>query len=451
VTQSATPPREAQAGDPGGLPEASLAESLRFVALGLVPTLARGLFAAREPMVRLGGKLEVDARAIDAVSAIRRAHPGQGVRLLGGRLVLLWGTEAIREVLEQSADVYASDAGAKAKGMCHFQPDALTLSRGEEWRDRRAFNEHVLATSESLHPDADRFVAVVADEVDRLDLGHGLEWADWERLFDHVTLRVVFGDRAREESEITALLDKLMAEANRLVGLSEGDDLFELYGRLERQLRDPEEGSLAARFAEAPQTDRTRVVHQLPHWIFAMRNTLGANTWRALATIVADSEIERRVLEEVEGADLSRAEEVAGLEYLEGCLGEAMRLWPTTPLLVRETTRETTLAGQRLDEGTQVMIFNTFNHRDRERVEDADLFRPERWSGGERDLRFNHLSNGRQDCPGGPLVYLLGKAVLANVVAGYDLTLREPELDPSGPLPYTLDPFATRFSTQPRV
>jgi cytochrome P450 len=452
VTQAPAPAREGSANpQPAGLPAASLGESLRFVALGLVPMLARGLFSAREAMVKLMADLGTDARAIDAVSAIRRAHPGQGARLLGGRIVLLWGTDAIREVLDQSGDVYASDAGAKGKGMSHFQPDALTMSRGEEWRDRRTFNESVLATSESLHPSAERFVGVVADEVSRLYLADGLTWADWEELFDRITLRVIFGDRARDETDITWLLNQLMSEANRLVGLSENDEYFEFYGHLERQLRDPEPGSLLARFADAPQSDRTRVVQQIPHWIFAMRNTLGANAWRALAAIVASEDAERRTLEDVERAELSDPADIDALRYVEGCLSEAMRLWPTTPILARETIRETTLAGQELDEGTQVMIFNTFNHRDPEQVEDPDSFKPERWAGGERDYRFNHLSNGRQDCPGGPLVYLLAKAVLANVLAGHDLTLREPEIDSTRPLPLTLDPFETSFATQPRA
>ena len=106
---------------------------------------------------------------------------------------------------------------------------------------------------------------------------------------------MIFGDRARDDQELTELLEKLMGEANRIVGLSESDDYYEFYGRLERQLRDPEPGSLLARFADAPQTDRTRVVHQIPHWIFAMRDTLGANTYRALAAIVARPGVERRV------------------------------------------------------------------------------------------------------------------------------------------------------------
>ena len=65
--------------------------------------------------------------------------------------------------------------------------------------------------------------------------------------------------------------------------------------------------------------------------------------------------------EELDGGDLSDASFVQGLTYLEGCFQEAMRLWPTVPLIARETTCPVTLAGAKLDEGTQVMILNTFN------------------------------------------------------------------------------------------
>src|SRR5436853_406897 len=137
-----------------------------------------------------------------------------------------------------------------------------SVTRGEEWRDRRAFNEHVLATSERVHPFGGRFVAVVGDEVGRLELDGQLEWADFERLFDHITLRVIFGDGARDDQELTGLLEKLMGEANRLVGLKRSDDYYELYARLERGLSQPEPGSLIERFADAPQTDATRLVPQ---------------------------------------------------------------------------------------------------------------------------------------------------------------------------------------------
>jgi cytochrome P450 len=432
----------------GGLPDASLVESLRFVATGLLPSVARGLFSPRRRWMKWLTALDADTRGIDTLAAIRRNHGGQGAKLLGGRMVVLWGIDAIREVLDRSADVYASDSGAKGKGMSHFQPDALTLSRGDEWKDRRAFNESVLATSETVHPLGDRFAAVVADEVARLRIGPEMKWGDFEALFDHITLRVTFGDGARADQELTDLLERLMGEANRIAGLSENDSYYEFYGKIERHLADPEPGSLIARYADAPQTDVTRVAHQVPHWMFAMRDTLGANAYRALAAIVADPEVDRRAREEAAAADLWDPSAIDGLEYVGGCLQEAMRLWPTTPLLARETTRETELAGAKLDEGTQVMIFNPFNHRDRDELPDADRFNPERWAGSMRDYRFNHLSNGSQDCPGGPMVLLLGKAVLARMLDEYKLELAEPDLDPSRPLPHMLDFFSIRFNAE---
>jgi cytochrome P450 len=387
------------AGEARGLPEASLRDSLRFVATGLLPALARGLFAPRPRAMKWLTRLNTDRRAIKVLDSIRSKHGGEGVRVMRGKIAVLWGEGAIREVLDNSATRYASDAGAKKKGMSQFQPDALTLSRGEDWRDRRKFNEHVL--------DADaqkaRILDVVSDEVARMRIGGELRWDDWERLFDHITLRVIFGNSARGDRELTELLEKLMRQANRIVG-SPDDGYNEFYGRIDRYLANPDPYSLIARVADAPQSDRTRIAQQVPHWIFAMRDTLGANAYRALALAV--------------GRDLTD---------LAGALREAMRLWPTTPLIARENT----------DDGSQVMILNVFNHRD-PRAPDYNEVKTDR----EHSYRFNHLSNGTQDCPGADLVMLIGTAVLERVLAEYTLRYEGPSLDP---VPEMLDFFQLRF------
>ena len=435
-----------------GLPKASLAESARFVAQGLLPNLVRGLFSPRPRAMKLLTRLDTDRRAVELLAQMRRKHGGQGVRILGGRIVTLWGDDALHEVLDKSADVYDSGGGAKGKGMSHFQPDALTVSHGDEWRDRRAFADHVLATKERIHPNAARYLAAIGDEVSRLDARDAqVDWDRVEKMFDRITLRVVFGDDAREDHELTDALEELMGEANRLVGLSQGDGYHEFYAMLERRLRDPAPGSLIARFADAPQTDNTRVVHQIPHMLFAMRDTLGANVYRSLAAIVADSEIERRAREEADDKNLLDPQTIDEMTYLEGCFQEAMRLWPTVPMIARETTCETEIAGTKVDEGAQVMIMNAFNHRDPDEVPDADRIKPERWQGnGNGSYKFNHLSNGTQYCPGGNLVLLMGKAVLAGMLDRLDLELREPQLDASGKLPYMLDFFEIKFAAKER-
>ena len=159
--------------------------------------------------------------------------------------------------------------------------------------------------------------------------------------------------------------------------------------------------------------------------------------------------MEREARAEVEGKDLTDPQAIDAMSYLEGCFEEAMRLWPTVPLIARETTTETSLAGEQLDEGTQVMILNTFNHRDRDHVPDADRAQPERWAQDQRDYRFNHLSNGTQDCPGGPLVLLLGKAVVGRMLERYRPGLDQPALEPGRDLPHMLNFFEMRFTLRP--
>ncbi|MFL5561549.1 MAG: hypothetical protein ACJ79K_08750 [Gemmatimonadaceae bacterium] len=382
------------------LADASLGESLRFLATGLIPSVARGLFSPRPRAMKLLTRLNSDGRAIEFMDGIRSKYGGDGVRFMRGKMTVLWGEDAIREVLDNSATKYASDAGAKKKGMSHFQPDALTLSRGEDWKDRREFNEAVL--------DADaqraRIVDVVNEEVDRMRIGDGLTWGRWEQLFDHITLRVIFGNSARNDQDLTDLLEKLMQQANRIAGLKTTDDYYELYGKLDKYLANPDPYSLIARIKDAPQTDRTRIAQQIPHWIFAMRDTLGANAYRALALAAS-----------------GHAEDLAGT------LKEAMRLWPTTPLIARE----------KVDDGSQVMILNAFNHRDPSEP-DFNQVKPDR----EHSYRFNHLSNGTQDCPGADFVMLIGTAVLERMLSQYKLRYDGPTLDPP---PTMLNFFETRF------
>ena len=77
-----------------------------------------------------------------------------------------------------------------------------------------------------------------------------------------------------------------------------------------------------------------------------------------------------------------------------------MRLWPTTPMLVRETVVQTLCTGEAVPLGTQVLILNSFNHRDSERDPWAHSFAPEQWAGGTTNPFFNHLSSGPQVCRG---------------------------------------------------
>ena len=227
--------------------------------------------------------------------------------------------------------------------------------------------------------------------------------------FRRIVRRVVLGDAARDDEELSDLLAQLMSAGNSLPS-ERPPQLERFMARIRSYVAAAERGSLVGRIARAPHDRDTRAEGQVPHWLFAMQDTLSANVLRALAAIASHPKQRDTVEAELEAVrdGAPKASDIAGLRYLAACLEEAMRLWPTTPLLSRETLAELVWDGARVPAGTQVMIPNTFHHRDRERVPYADRFAPEEWTDGRRrravevqppEPRAAGLPGGQ---PGGP-------------------------------------------------
>src|SRR5919109_392955 len=276
------------------LPSASLLENVQFNETVIVPNAVQGIFRRNPGRVAIATRLNVDGRAVRLMEGLRRRH-GRGplwVRAIAGRALLLLDVDDVRKVLEGSPEPFASDPDAKRRGMAHFQPDALTISRGDLWQDRRRFTEAVLDTSEPVHRLGDRFVEValaetieLIEEAEREEDGE-LGYDAFHRGLRRIVRRVVLGNSARDDEELSDLLAKLMSEANRLP--SERSEQFEPFmDRIRSYLAMAEPGSLIGLLGDAPSTPDTRIEGQVPHWLFAFQDTLSANALRALAVITA--------------------------------------------------------------------------------------------------------------------------------------------------------------------
>lgn len=436
------------------LPSASLVDSVQFNQAVIVPNAIQGLFRRRPGAVGIAARLDLDGRAIRLMEGLRERYgPGPvWIRVMADRVLLCLDVADVARTLDGSPHPFASDPAAKRKGMSHFQPDALTLSRGELWADRRRFTEAVLETPEPVHSLTGTFLEVVVEETERVlnvaaAEGEGtLDFDAWHAMFGRLTRRVVLGDSATEDEELSELLASLMSEANGLP--SEPSDIYPAYTELlEQYVEAAEPGSLVSRFAGAPHDVDTRVAGQATHWLFALHDTLAINALRALA-LLATHPGQRAVVEgELDGEEAP---------YLAACLQEAMRLWPTTPLLSRETLVDVAWHGVTVPAGTQVLIVNGFHHRDRAAFAYADRFAPEEWTEGDAgaERAFNHFSQGPQGCPGRNLSLLLGTAVLAQVLRGWPRLTASggaDGLDPAKALPYALNPYALRFTAGPVV
>ena len=434
---------------------ASLVEGVRFTAQVGVPNVVLGLFAKRPLPARVASTAHADDLAYLLVQGLVKKYGPDPfwVRVAREEALLVHHPNDIRIVLGGSPEPFASDPDAKRKGMAAFQPDALTISRSPLWQNRRAFAEAILDTSQQLHRLAPGFLAVVDDEVERIGAQPSLDWTVVNAAFQRITRRIVFGESAADDVSVSAELGELMAAGNKMPG-KPADGYAAFLHRVQTYVDAAEIGSLCSLVADAPSDGETDVAGQLIHWLFAMGDTLAANTFRALAALATHPLQLAEVRAELDGADLTEPKSVVGLDYLAGCLADAMRLWPTTALFGRVTTQDVRFPnGQLLPAGSQVLIHNLFNHRNRARVPFADRFAPEEWASGTagEDWSFNFFSHGPQGCPGANLAMLVGTAFLAGVLDRAEPRLSGASLDPGKGLPHGLDIYGIRVHLTPQA
>ena len=437
---------------------ASIPEGVRFTAQVGVPNVVQGLFRKREKVVAVAGLVQADQQAYGCTASLVKKYGPDPfwVRLVTEEALLVHHPDDIRRVLEGSPTPFASDPETKRKGMSAFQPTALTLSRGDLWSARRAFAEAVLDTRRPIHRLARGFAAAaVAAADDLLDLGRPITWTDVNDRFQRLTRRVVLGADATDDELVSEQLATLMAAGNKMPGRP-ADGYDEFHARLQKYVDTPDPTSLTGLVAKAPHSaeEETDPAGQLIHWLFAMGDTLPANLTRTLAVLACHPLQLAEVRAELAGKRLTDAKPVAGAAYLAGCIQDTMRLWPTTPLFGRVTTEDLRFPqGEPVPAGSQVLIHNLFNHRNRERVPYADRFAPEEWVSGDAPTSwsFNFFSNGPQGCPGAGLAIFLGQAFLGRL-----LTRSEPVVTagpcprPGKPLPYSLDLSGLEIDLQAR-
>jgi len=433
-------------------PHASVLEGIRFTAQIGAPNVILGLFNKRELPSRVAATLGTDYLGYRLVEGMVRSYgPGPFyVRVARDEALLLHNPDDLKFVLSGSPDPFASDLEPKRKGMAAFQPDGLTISRGDVWADRRKFAEYVLDSSKPMHRLAKPFIAVAADTALGLSK-ETIRWQNFNAAFQRLTRRVVFGERAADDTRLTEMLTDMMSAGNKLPG-EPAPEYGEFIKRIEGYLDQPDPNSLASLVAKAPTAPDVSPATQMVHWLFAMGDTLAVNVFRALGVLGTHGEHRHEVEVEMANKDLSSAKGIAALEYLAGCLCEAMRLWPATTMFGRVATRDVEFpSGAVLPEGRQVLIYNVFNHRNRDRIPYADKFSPGEWVTGDAgsDWSFNFMSHGPQICPGYGLSILLGQAVLAHLINIGTPEVSGTRLDPTKPLPYSLDPYGFRVDITP--
>ena len=278
-----------------------------------------------------------------------------------------------------------------------------------------------------------------------------LDWPLFTSAWHRAVRRVVFGDAARDDVELTEMLARLRKDAN-WSGLKPRRDNVrtEFRRRVRAGIDAAAPGSLASVMRGRPDTDPSAPSDQVPQWLFAF-DAAGIAAFRALALLAAHPDQAAKARQEMAG-DTSGGR---NLPFLRACVLESVRLWPTTPMVLRQTSRPVEWDNGTMPARCGVLVYVPYFHRDGRRLPQADSFDPGLWlqqdamSGDPESWGVVPFSDGPARCPGRQLVLLMTSALLARLLRENTFALESAWLSPDRPLPGTLNHFALRFRVSP--
>ncbi|WP_241562454.1 cytochrome P450 [Streptomyces hoynatensis] len=421
----------------------------------MLPALAEGLIQRRPRAMARAERKQADRTAIDLVRDLRARYGEGPLGLRAGprRVALLLTADDLERVLRQTPEPFSPAAWEKRRALDRFQPHGSLISGGEPRRARRRINEAALDLARPPHAELlPALAARVTEEAGRVAReaeGGVLAWEGFAAGWWRAVRRAVLGDAAREDTDLTGRLAALRAAGNwSLLGPRRRLPRAEFLVRVQRYAFHAPPDTLAGQLRALDTRPEADPVGQVPHWLFAF-DAGGAATLRALALLAAHEEsAERAAREAAEGGPGGPWD----LPFLRACVQESVRLWPTTPLLLRESTEDTRWRGTLVPRGTAFVAYTPYFHRAEPAAPYGDAFAPGIWLDGRAAglPALVPFSAGPGACPGEDVVLLTASLWLAALLRRHRYAL-----GPKGPLrpgrriPATLDHFALRLTPHP--
>lgn len=353
-------------------------------------------------------------------------------------------------MLDEAAEKFTPDNREKVAALSHFQPDGLLISRGEIRAKRRKFNESILNINSSMHALSQTIATATAQEAQAiLNNADSVGELDWNRFaigWWRLVRRLVLGQSARNDRAITGELRILRSAGNWSYLHPHRPVLrYRFLDHIDYYVEKGEQGSLASLVKQESASQEVDPAGQIPHWLFAF-DAAGIATFRSLALLATHAEQNDLARQRIGQLDLSVPHV---LPYLRACVLESVRLWPTTPLILRDSIAETSWLGETIPFKSTFLIYTPYFHRDDKTLPYANRFCPEIWLDNtvESNPALLPFSAGPARCPGENLVLFTTSMVLAHLLKARQYQLTSPcRPDPRKPLPYTINHFALRFS-----
>ncbi|KAL0404962.1 UNVERIFIED_CONTAM: 3,9-dihydroxypterocarpan 6A-monooxygenase [Sesamum radiatum] len=154
-----------------------------------------------------------------------------------------------------------------------------------------------------------------------------------------------------------------------------------------------------------------------------------------LAELINHPKILQKAVQEIDSVvgknRVVQESDIPKLPYLQAIVKESLRIHPSGPIIVRESTEDCTVSGYHIPAKTRLFVNVWAVGRDPNHWENPLEFRPERFlaedgsAKGQLDVRGQHyhllpFGSGRRSCPGTSLALLVVQTALAAMIQCFD-------------------------------
>lgn len=172
------------------------------------------------------------------------------------------------------------------------------------------------------------------------------------------------------------------------------------------------------------------IVDEACTFMLAGQDSVGASLAFCLFLLAQNSMCQQKCVDELDtifkGSDRPPTmKDIREMRYLEQCIKETLRLYPSVPMIARKISEDIRVDGHTIPANSNVFIFPFATHRMSDIYPEPEKFNPNRFSPEESEKRhpyaFIPFSAGPRNCIGYKFAYIELKTIISTVLRTYEL------------------------------
>lgn len=404
-------------------------------------TLKRGILSQNCFWWRVNDFFQ-DSTGYDIYQRLKQKERFVKLNVLGKELYLLTNLDDIKEVLELSPNPFGAGV-LKKNFFSSFMKRNVGISDGQQWIDRRDYNDKVLETDKPHH-----MTAIFHDYINEIfHKEKPKNFTEFSESTKKITSKIVFGTYDYNE-----VVYKVFKQADSIVSLTfeinpvDNIDLSLYENYVRTQLQNPHENTLLylghKYHKMIPEQD---VIEQIPHWIFPIAGLFSVHLPRLLVLLLNHKDDFEIVKREIINKTYLRKD-----NYIRKCILELFRLNNAVNSTFRGLLEPYQFSNSNkvFAKSTEFVFFN--NPLLRDLFESENQFVPSRWNEElENDYRALMFNQSNQRCPGKELVISLLQSGCASYLELCNFNLQTNIKLDNNNIPYLINPCSIQFSFTP--